>query len=69
MFEIYSVKSIYASIEYERLDVLREIIGKMKAVITEEPVNLKNTSNTTGNFIKISVVLQTTNSWTNSTKS
>lgn len=41
MFEIYSVKSIYASIENERLDVLREIIGKMKAVITEEPVNLK----------------------------
>jgi len=38
---MYSVKSIYASIENERLDVLREIIGKMKAVITEEPVNLK----------------------------
>jgi DNA-binding GntR family transcriptional regulator len=41
MFEIYSVKSIYASIENERLDILREIIGKMKAAITEEPVNLK----------------------------
>ncbi|GAB6277124.1 MAG: GntR family transcriptional regulator [Rectinema sp.] len=41
MLEIYSVRSMYASIDVARLDVLREIIDKMKAAIAEDPINLR----------------------------